>query len=1372
MSKRQLKSHASSSRAASATPNPSFGQSLSSSFATPTSPLSYLNELPDLSAISDANIVVLFKNLSKKDSTTKAKALEDLQSLIPKDEIEDAVLEAWISIYPRTSIDNSRRVRQLAHAAHGQIAAASGKKIAKYMSRAIGAWLLGLYDNDKLVAKAAQDALEQVFPTADKLRALRKAYQEPILEFVRSAIEKDTPQTLSDERSVSPDEAAAKYARVIAASIGLLSSLLAELQEQDFQKFKAQYDDLFSMKSLWEFAVHEDTSVRKATHKLLRTYLQKWNTPAPSGLDMLSSVYIYKGLNSDQSTSASDYLESLTALTQRHPTIWTTHYHGKKLAKSHLRHFFKRGSQGSASSYWGSIITLFVFVPNEVLPTNPSEAEDLLKALHTGFTKKEEPRAFIVNGFRAYICLGCRLKSAVPENDRSALLENAILPILRQFINQDPSKTSWNIPGPSVRELMDQILNLDGMVQLAAKMLPEISEKLVSQIQASLPEQSKDYGSSQDELASLGERYALLIGSCLKARKSELVQDSIFNCLLQVVSPALETCKTRNGKPYGATAVVSAIVLSCPRALEKDSEIALVLDEFAKKDLAQLIMSPSSNAIITLLRAANGRPAFREAQISALKSVTEAPEPLRNVSTFTDLVKILSNTQPEQFEHLKPTIQEFVASCVSAALEDTDIATQRQDRWKSISNLLSSSQYAGNAIDHVLASLTENLTLEEEGKAINALEGLQIMSKKSPAILGTYINTPQSKLLLQKLLLLTESPNDHVAHLATELNASLHANIDQMPYGTTKSGNMLDIIHSNLNDASLDSVSVETLMGHVHTLLKQSDSITKRALVPSTSIWKQALEPFLTEPPTTAFAITNHIGGALYLLHDGAETMSPKLPSVPRDSDGVSIPVRMALYCVALMRDVISYHDLDEETCADLFKMLYVTLLLINEDQSIRSSHGLWIANLLETEVRMLRLHDLGMELVNNWLRDSIWKDSEGQLSSSVVRSTFGAWMTEPSEGLTSAYYHAEARSAAVSELIDIHGWPSKLSAELDTAFRSLSKSPDTIRLCDFIVEHKVPLANSSAAQRFCNELVADLTYADLSNESDKILRKLIVLNIMLQHLEGMDSIIAKQRVVFFVKKAITWLQEDTLSDAHVAELCKLLTVLLSDMSDIYGDHWADILAYIVNSWQMTVTMGERSICSQLPAIHSTLRLFSFIRRLKGKPEPNEDLVEAWAEAEGSAASGLLNLLKLSRQISDEDHQPLKIVDELLARLVTSVPMKLIQDTSDLFPLMVSNSEAIQQAAYHTLHKQIPEQQQQISIDTALDNKAARLPDELLSLILETPQLDGLDKIELYGAIPLHLRSYLLSWLLVFDHFQNAVSMSNTAEDRSRLTYL
>lgn len=110
MSKKQFKSHASSSRAFSATfgeqhesfggvglrAAPSFGSISSSS-------LSYIYEPPDLSQISDSGVVVAFKNLQKKDSTTKTKALEGLQNVITsltleKREVEEAILQAWVCL--------------------------------------------------------------------------------------------------------------------------------------------------------------------------------------------------------------------------------------------------------------------------------------------------------------------------------------------------------------------------------------------------------------------------------------------------------------------------------------------------------------------------------------------------------------------------------------------------------------------------------------------------------------------------------------------------------------------------------------------------------------------------------------------------------------------------------------------------------------------------------------------------------------------------------------------------------------------------------------------------------------------------------------------------------------------------------------------------------------------------------------------------------------------------------------------------------------------------------------------------------------------------------------------------------------------------
>ena len=114
MSKKAFKSQASSSRAVAgafggATDGSAFGSGFGSSpfGAVASSPLSYVYEPPDLAGISDPHIGVTFKNVQKKDSTTKAKALEDLQANVESLKgdgggVEDAVLEAWVGFSETT----------------------------------------------------------------------------------------------------------------------------------------------------------------------------------------------------------------------------------------------------------------------------------------------------------------------------------------------------------------------------------------------------------------------------------------------------------------------------------------------------------------------------------------------------------------------------------------------------------------------------------------------------------------------------------------------------------------------------------------------------------------------------------------------------------------------------------------------------------------------------------------------------------------------------------------------------------------------------------------------------------------------------------------------------------------------------------------------------------------------------------------------------------------------------------------------------------------------------------------------------------------------------------------------------------------------
>jgi len=107
---KKFKLQASSARAASAAFGPNhFGSGTTASFQTASSPLSYIAELPDLSGISKPELVVVFKNLGKRDSTTKEKALEELQEYLAAPAtseagIEAELLDAWVGLCCSSSL--------------------------------------------------------------------------------------------------------------------------------------------------------------------------------------------------------------------------------------------------------------------------------------------------------------------------------------------------------------------------------------------------------------------------------------------------------------------------------------------------------------------------------------------------------------------------------------------------------------------------------------------------------------------------------------------------------------------------------------------------------------------------------------------------------------------------------------------------------------------------------------------------------------------------------------------------------------------------------------------------------------------------------------------------------------------------------------------------------------------------------------------------------------------------------------------------------------------------------------------------------------------------------------------------------------------
>lgn len=99
---KKFKSQASSSRAAAGGAS-AFGgfSSVFGGQGKEPSSLTYVTEPPDLTVISDQQLVISFKNFQKKDDTTRTKALDDLKEFVSgvearQEPLNDGFLEAWV----------------------------------------------------------------------------------------------------------------------------------------------------------------------------------------------------------------------------------------------------------------------------------------------------------------------------------------------------------------------------------------------------------------------------------------------------------------------------------------------------------------------------------------------------------------------------------------------------------------------------------------------------------------------------------------------------------------------------------------------------------------------------------------------------------------------------------------------------------------------------------------------------------------------------------------------------------------------------------------------------------------------------------------------------------------------------------------------------------------------------------------------------------------------------------------------------------------------------------------------------------------------------------------------------------------------------
>lgn len=663
--------------------------------------------------------------------------------------------------------------------------------MAKHMPFVVPSWVAGLYDNDKSVVRAANESFNRVFTTEEKRKNVWRLYQTSILEYSRDVICKETTATLSDERTTSPEDASAKYSRVVGSAMMIVTNILGSSVRSAFRESmkltknienssaeeldsnRTMMEELMNEEKLWKLATHADPYVRRAVYRLLSLALAKQKTSLNPSI--ISTHVITSGLHTSQTGSAFDYAKAINILSIQMPEVWTVHYSGsgKKSAHSRLCFFLKRGSQGGPPEFWTTISSLLSNLPPSIII---SVAEDgsvdkddgaghvqspILKALHEGINSKDESRLNQEKAWNTYLSTLELVQSSSPKLNQHGLLKGYVIPIIQQYVKPSLESVRWTISGPYQKSICLRAckLVLVGSSELFQQEWLALSEKIVEDLKTLLPEQSKDHKKSQDSLLAVSGRWYQLQKSLLESGNEDIVLPIVRRNAASEIKCAINILESRNGKPYGAAATLEVALQSIPDAILGDHAIRETTMSFATTVIPKLILSPSAEYLIRVLEALGGRMNITQAYEDCMRTLMNAAEsPAKNSA----LRSFLSSGRLRDNEPLSATVMRSL----QYALDNDD-----ENSWDLVMAAIGNPVAPKDLMDHVLADMVEGLSINTRRPA--SLHGLELTSRQNEVLIREFALSNQGSNLLSALLHMAESDNEDISGRARNLNLLL-----------------------------------------------------------------------------------------------------------------------------------------------------------------------------------------------------------------------------------------------------------------------------------------------------------------------------------------------------------------------------------------------------------------------------------------------------------------------------------------------------------------------------------------------------------------------------------------------------------------------
>jgi hypothetical protein len=691
-------------------------------------------------------------------------------------------------IYPRASIDNARRVREQSHSLQLELLKSARKRMERRIPKIVGAWLAGLYDRDRVVARAVSEGLSSFLNSPDKATAFWKKCQEQILAFALEAIQ-ETQESLSDERSTTKEDAEAKYFRVINASLSLAYNLLQRMDDADMEKCRASYDEYFAGDAVWKSITLDDAAVRRSVCQLLVLCLDR-KLPYADSVECRQAM-VTGGLKTTQTGSAYDYVNALTRLTQSYPDTWVASAKSKKSPLSRLQFFISKGSQGSRATYWESLDKLLSLLPRES-PTLQGECE-LLDSIKSGIECKDETRANAPSAWKCYTNAAQRVLQSLSEAGGITLAKSHLLNLFETYLFPTASRS---LALPTLATLCDVYLTLlhssDAVVSATEEELTRIAGVFQTHLAGSLPAVSKEYQSSQEKIGDHGRRWFQLVRQVHSSDPTP-PKDLFAAPSLNIITQCISLLESRNMKPFGAARIIEQGLSLAPHIFSGDAaaKVDTFLRTAAEDGMERIIESAAAPMLLSCVELTASLSSLQEKYTAIWSSWADATTALPpSDQQTTTLAALVSQKQASAFVRANAQLQHRIMD------QAMSLAKGNGDNW----SLLTAAVSNGALIEENQQVLVKNLVeIVEKQPDEKALQALEVVARGMPQLLAQ--DDALHTALVAILLRLTEvNSNPAVSAKALSIRSLLnnHSEGGKLP--------VVGIIQSNLERATLQSL--------------------------------------------------------------------------------------------------------------------------------------------------------------------------------------------------------------------------------------------------------------------------------------------------------------------------------------------------------------------------------------------------------------------------------------------------------------------------------------------------------------------------------------------------------------------------------------